>query len=286
MSEQPPRESFPAGAVTNVHGPITGWPSAPPLPGAPRPGRPNRELAWWLTGAGVLLAAGLTVVLVLIGTGQLGSGPGIFSNHNQAPPDMRPPLAKLCPPPSGAAEVAPAPADAVPSGPRTTDDNAGISYRAYGSPWKPWPFLWRAGTLEVPYGVGQHFVTEQYAGGEYHASILSGAVPATVNDGLAVDISCVGHQVAADVRAEYYPTPNTTEALTESLTTLGGMPAWVTTFRMHFDEPGLRAKDELVGLAVLNVGRPTVAVLYVSIPGTNHEWDRAVDEVLASVRPT
>jgi hypothetical protein len=33
------------------------------------------------------------------------------------------------------------------------------------------------------------------------------------------------------------------------------------------------------------VGRPTAAVLYVSIPGTHHQFDWVVDDVLASVRP-
>src|SRR5215510_14716231 len=68
------------------------------------------------------------------------------------------------------------------AGPRTVDDEAGISYKAYGLPWQPWPLLWHAGTLGIPYGVGQHFITESYAGGDYHASILSAAVPVAVND--------------------------------------------------------------------------------------------------------
>jgi hypothetical protein len=174
----------------------------------------------------------------------------------------------------------------TPPGPRTNDETAGISYLAYGEPWQPWPLLWTAGTLEVPYGVGQHFVTENYSGGSYHASILSAGVPATVNDGTTIDLECVGKQVAADVRASYYPQPNTQDLMRDERTTLGGRPAWVTTFRLHFDEPGLRAKSELVAVALIDVSRPTAAVLYVSIPDTNPEWDRAVNEVLESVRPT
>ena len=141
------------------------------------------------------------------------------------------------------------------------------------------------GTLEVPYGVGQYFVTEFYGGGEYHASLLSAAVPATVNDGTTIDIECTGRQVAADVRAEYYPRPNPMDLLRDERTTLGGRHAWVTTFRLHFDQPGLTAKDELVAVAVIDVGRPTAAVLFVSIPGTHTQWNHVVDEVLVSVRP-
>jgi hypothetical protein len=76
------------------------------------------------------------------------------------------------------------------------------------------------------------------------------------------------------------------DPLRDQLTTLGGLPAWVSEFRLHFNEPGLRAKDELSAVAVIDVGRPTAAVLYVSIPGTHRQYDYVVEDVLASVRPT
>jgi hypothetical protein len=150
----------------------------------------------------------------------------------------------------------------------------------------PWDEVWRAGTLEVPYKVGQHFVTERYSRGDYHASILSAAVPAADNDAVTLNLECVGRQVAADVRAGYYPQPNTLDALRDGLTTLGGRPAYVSKFRLHFNEVGLQAKDELSAVAVIDVGRTTVAVLYVSIPGTHQQFDYVVDDVLNSVRPT
>ena len=284
------RPSFAAGAVT---GPLV----VPDQPAQPDPWAPpdvitagrrpiNRRTLFLFGGvAGGILVIGLITVLVLVLSGQLGSGRGIFSPQAGSPPDVRPPLAKLCPAPTGTNEPDAGPAPTTPAGPRTVDEDAGISYQAYGAPWEPWPLLWTAGTLEVPYGVGQHFVTESYFGGDYHASILSAAVPATVNDSTAIDLQCTGRQVAADVRASYYPQPTEQDLLRDERTTLGGRPAWVTTFRLRFDEPGLRAQGELVGVALIDVGRPTAAVLYVSIPDTHHQWDYVVDEVLASVRP-
>jgi hypothetical protein len=165
------------------------------------------------------------------------------------------------------------------------DTDAGISYRRYGAPWGTWSEVWRAGTLKVPYKVGQHFVTETYSGGDYHASILSAAVPAADNDAVSLDLECVGRQVAADVRANYYPQPNTLEMLRDEVTTLGGRPAYVSEFRLHFREAGLSATEELSAVAVIDVGKPTAAVLYVSIPGTHKQFDYVIDEVLESVRP-
>ena len=54
-------------------------------------------------------------------------------------------------------------------------------------------------------------------------------MPAADNDALAVDLECVGRQVAADVRAEYYPQPNRMEPIRDERTMLGGRPAWVTS---------------------------------------------------------
>jgi hypothetical protein len=230
--------------------------------------------------AGAVLAAGIAVLLVVI----LGGDGDPFGDRAARPADLRPPLAQACPAPSVQPSVRPS-AVAPVTGERTVDEDAGISYRKYGAPWVPWTDVWNAGTLEVPYRVGQHFVTEVYQGGVYHASILSAAVPAADNDAFTLDLECVGRQIAADVRAEYYPQPNTMEPLRDELTTLGGRPAWVSEFRLAFRQTGLTATSELSAVAVVDVGKPTAAVLYVSIPGTHREYDHVVDEVLESVRP-
>ncbi len=285
----------PSGLPTFAAGPVTGgrggppppaWPVPDVLSAGPPPGRASRApLFWYGSVAAATLVIGVVVLLIMLLGGQLGSGNGPLRAKAHQPSDLRPPLAKLCPAPTGAAPSN-QPAPPPPPGPRTIDTTAGISYAAYGEPWRPWDTIWRMGTLAVPYGVGQHFITETYPNGDYEASILSAAVAAAVNDSTAIDLVCTGKQVAADVRAEYYPQPNTRELLREEQTTLGGRPAWLTTFRLHFDEPGLTAKSELVGLALVDVGRPTAAIIYVSIPDTHRQWEHVVDEVLASIRPT
>ncbi len=234
--------------------------------------------------AGGILAIGLTIILIVA----LTSDGNAFSSKASAPSDVRPPLAQMCPAPTTIPSEGPS--AAVPSlppdsGERTIDQEAGISYRKFGAPWQPWTTIWRAGTLEVPYKVGQHFVTEEYSAGSYHASILSAAVPAADNDAVTLNLECVGRQVAADVRAEYYPQPNTMDVLRDEMTTLGGRPAYLNEFRLHFDAPGLSAKDERSAVAVIDVGKTTAAVLYISIPGTHKQFDYVIDQTLKSVRP-
>ena len=233
--------------------------------------------------AGGILAIGLSVILVLA----FSNGGNPFRDKASAPTDVRPPLAQACPAPTVSPSAGPSEAPSAPppaTGARTVDQEAGISYQAYGAPWVPWNEVWRAGTLEVPYKVGQHFITESYSGGNYHASILSAAVPAADNDAVTLDLQCVGRQVAADVRAEYYPQPNTLDQIRDGLTTIGGRPAYLSEFRLHFHASGLTATDELSAVAVIDVGKPTAAVLYVSIPGTHKQWDYVVEDVMKSVR--
>jgi hypothetical protein len=256
-------------------------PTAPPTD----PARRNKRML--LLSGGIALGViviGLVIVLAMVMTG----GAGALGRRASGPTDTRPDLAKLCPPPAhDAAGGAPVPA---PPGPRTVDGDSGISYEAFGPPWQQWHDTWTKGTLHVSYRTGQYFVTESYVDqdgyrGDYLASILSGSVPAANNDSLSLDLQCTGRQVAADVRAEYYPRPNQMDLIRDEQTTLGGRPAWITKFRMHFHQTGLKATDELVGLALIDVGRPRAAILYVSIPGTHHDYDYVVDKVLDSVRP-
>jgi hypothetical protein len=295
MSDRTPSPaawSRPGGAWGSGTVTAPGVPPAPPPPAPPErpvvegPERRRRQILIFGGIAGTILAIGLVVILIL----GLSSDGDVFGDGKAAgPADLRPPLAQMCPAPTVAPSADPTGRPSAPppaAGERTTDTEAGISYKRYGAPWEPWNDTWRAGTLEVPYRVGQHFVTEQYSAGLYHASILSAAVPAADNDAVTVDLKCVGRQVAADVRAEYYPQPNTVEPLRDEMTTLGGRPAWVSEFRLHFTATGLAATDELSAVAVIDVGKPTAAVLYVSIPGTHKQFDYVIDEVLKSVRPT
>lgn len=268
-----------AGNVTGTR-PARTPPAPPPVPDEAAARR--RTMRWFGGAAGGVLALGLVILLALVLTGH---NP-LHSDAAAGPPDVRSQIAKMCPPPSGdAAPLGPVPA--TPAGPRTVDSDSGISYKAYGAPWQPWNQVWSgAGELKVSYRTGQYFVTERYSGGLYLASVLSSSVPAATNDALTLDLKCTATQVAADVRTTYYPQPNTMDPIRDEATTLGGRPAWVTEFRLHFNEVGLNAKDELVAIATIDVGRPNAAILYISIPGTHRQYDYVVDELLDSVRPT
>ena len=76
------------------------------------------------------------------------------------------------------------------------------------------------------------------------------------------------------------------DKIVDKATTLGGRPAWLSEFELHFHVLGLKATSEMVAIAVVDVGKPNASILYVSIPGTHKQYDYVIDELLASVRPT
>lgn len=254
--------------------------------GGPEPRRVRAlRLGWFLGAAGTVLGVGLVVVLAMAISGSFGGGDGLpFGIHTQK--QTGPPLAQACPPPTATGDPGYKEGPPPPPGPRTTDRTAGISYKSFGAPFGPWHEDWVGGQLKVHYRVGQAFVTEEYSRGQYLASVLSGSVPATVNDGNILDLKCVGQQIVADVRESYYPQPNHMDKIEDKLTTLGGLDAWVSIFRLHFDDrkDGLKADNELVGVVTVDVGKPTAAVLYVSIPGTHRQYDWVVKSAIDSIR--
>lgn len=238
-------------------------------------------MRWFVLAGGGIVVVGVVVVLIFtLTTGVPGS-----KSTPEGPDQSLPPLANACPPPTEEPpDDEPAPED--PGGKRTVDSESGISYAAYGDPWTTWSDRWVAGDLAVEYATGQSFVTETYSKGKYRASILSGHVPAAVNDGTALDLECVSGQVAADVRTNYYPQPTKMKAIRDESATLGGRPAWLRIFKLSFHEKGLKSDSEMVGVALVDVGNAEAAVLYVSIPSTASKYDDVVDEVMESARPT
>jgi hypothetical protein len=271
---------FAAGSVTGAAAPRPSESVSNPVPDVVKIRR--RTLRWFGGTAAGIVTAGVVALLALTLTGN-----SPFPPRPAAVPDTRPILAKLCPPPP-AATAPDGVVPATPAGPRTVDRASGISYRAFGAPWLTWDQSWETGgELGIAFRTGQFFVTEQYPeGGDYLASILSGSVPAATNDALTLDLKCAGHQVTADVRQAYYPQPNTMDTLVDKATTLGGRPAWLSEFELHFHVVGLRATSEMVAIATIDVGKPNASILYISIPGTHAQYDYVIDQLLASVRPT
>lgn len=239
-----------------------------------------------------LLIVGVVIAgLVLTGSKKPGEqAPNALASPPGSTQDKRPPLEQLCAntEPSKPDKHAPKTAPLV--GPRIADTQAHISYAEQGPPFR----LWDRGTwgqigggLGETFSTGQYFVTQANTpdNSPYMATILSGTVPATYGDDPHPNIECAARVIADDVRASYYPQPNTRKPLTAKKMTISGDPAYFLEFHLAFDQPGYNAKGELVAICVIDVPDSNkAAALYVSIPDTHRQYDKIVQPLISSIR--
>ena len=162
--------------------------------------------------------------------------------HASGPPDTRPPLAKLCPPTvrSGRADRAGASHAARPADRRSRLRHLLPGLRRAVATWDRALGHRRANSTSRT-APGSTSSPRSTRAGDYLATILSGSVPAATNDALTLDLKCTGHRSppTSGPRTTRSPTRWTRSATRP--TTLGGRPAWVSEFRLHFHAAGLRA---------------------------------------------
>ena len=245
----------------------------------------------------VLLAAAGVAVLALVGIlvatrGGNPAGPPAASAVPSATdvperPDGGPTSTPVSCPTAPAATTPPSatPSPPAPRAPRVTDTRAGISYAGQAEPWRPWQDVWITDGLNARFATGYYIVTQRNTpDGDYFATVLSGTVATRIADAPREETRCIAEQVAEDVRRAYYPQPNLRRTLDARTITVSGHRGYLIRYHLSFDVKGYTAKGEQVGVLVLNVGRPELAVLYISIPDTVRGFDYVIDQVFGSVR--
>ncbi|MGY1711142.1 DUF2510 domain-containing protein [Geodermatophilus sp. SYSU D00758] len=228
-------------------------------PAAP-PAAPARSRTPWVVGLSVVAVVVLVVVGLVVGLSTGGE-------------DADPPVA----------------GPAVPAGPtfppgtvRIVDEAAGIAYPFLGDGWYEYDL---GPVLETTAVAGQFFTTQDLTpdGGTFIAQCTSGplapefgyAGPTTLQGTLA--------QVADSVRLNYYPGPNERRVLRDEGITVDGAPAHVLAFDLSWDVEGYDATGERAALLLVDVGRETPALLYLSIPNTHAELYGVIDRVIGAV---
>ncbi|MCZ2829661.1 DUF2510 domain-containing protein [Modestobacter sp. VKM Ac-2986] len=252
-------------AVPAATGPAQTWDSW----GTPEPTRPRRTPSTGLlvTLGGLGLALVLLLVAVLLGTS---SGSEDDDRAPQAAPSS--------------------PTSTFPPGTvRIFDREAGISYPYLGNGWFEWD---RGDVAETTATAGQYFVTQDdvppaVPGGEsedFIAQCTSGPLAAGFGWGGGTGtLQGTGQAVADRVRASYYPRPNERQVLRSEARTVDGADAWLYEFDLRWDDPDYDASGERAALLVIDVGRPSPALLYLSIPNTHAELYGTIDRVLDDV---
>jgi hypothetical protein len=186
----------------------------------------------------------------------------------------------------GLSVPAPPPPSAGPTFPsgtvRIIDEAAGISYPFLGSGWYEW-------NLGVQYEVteisGQFFTTQEQVpeGGIFIAQCTSGPLADGYGWAGASSLASTVRTVADSVITNYYPAPNEREVRRDEQRTVDGHAAHLYEFQLTWERPGYDASGERAALLLIDVGRLTPALLYISIPNTHAELYGVIDRVLDDV---
>jgi len=248
------------------------------IPGAAAPGsayagyqqttKRRSPLGWWLAGGALVLVIVVVSLLAVRaatgGGGGLSGLPGGESSQNS------------CPEPKLTTEdPAPDPNDGrVHGGP--------VSYPRLGDPWSsPSP------DNRVPFGSDALTQTvldqRSYDGGNANwvASVLVAELQAgdgffSPQQGSQVVVRCIlgtfygEAAVASDVKVN-------------EKATIDGHDAWIVESQLSFDIPGLRAKGELLIVAIVSAGS-TSGLFYASIPDTRRELVKPARQALAELQ--
>jgi hypothetical protein len=237
--------------------PRTAPPVAPPGPTPPtRPAR--RGIGWALVVS--LVAVTAVVVALLVGTG------GASPSGTGAAPTSAAPAGPTFPP--GTVQI--------------IDKDAGISYPFLGTGWYEWNL---SNLVETTTTAGQYFTTQQQVpgGGEFIASCQSGPVAPGLGWTGPASLQPTAEALADSVRANYYPAPNERKVVHDEGRTVDGHAAWLYEYELSWHIPGYDATGEKAALLVVDVGRATPALLWISIPNTHAELYGVIDQVLAGV---
>jgi hypothetical protein len=182
-----------------------------------------------------------------------------------------------------------APSTAAPAGPtfapgtvQIVDRQAGISYPFLGAGWYEWDLTPLAETTAT---AGEYFTTQPEVpdGGEFIASCVSGPLADGLGWSGPSSLLATAHTVAASLRTNYYPAPNDLKVLTDETRTIDGHAAWLYEYELSWKIPGYDSTGEKAALLLVDVGKPTPALLWVSIPNTHAELYGDIDTVLAGV---
>jgi hypothetical protein len=223
-------------------------------------------IGWWITGAALVV---VIVVVAVIAIRTLNNGGTITGVPGGQP------SSQVCPrQPTDTPEPVDHPNDGrVHGGP--------VSYPELGSPWST-----PQGDDRVPFGrdVQEQIVTIEpgyQPGSNWVASVLVGELQAgdgffTPEQGSQIVVKCI-------LGAFYGNNPVTSDVKVNKAMTIDGHDGWVVESQLSFDIPGLKAKGELLIVAIVTA-KDSSGLYYASIPDNATELIPAARESLAKLK--
>jgi Protein of unknown function (DUF2510) len=226
-------------------------------------------IGWWIAGAALVIVIVVVAVIAIRALTGGGTIPGIPGGGGQ-------PTSEVCPKPSSASpeETATHPNDGrVHGGP--------VSFPELAAPWEA-----PRGDERVPFGrdVLEQTVTIEpnyQPNSNWVASILVGELQAgdgffTPEQGSHIVVKCI-------LGAFYGDNPVKSDVKVNKATTIDGHEGWVVESQLSYDIPGLKAKGELLIVAIV-AAKDSSGLYYASIPNNAPELVAPARESLAQLK--
>jgi hypothetical protein len=168
---------------------------------------------------------------------------------------------------------------------RISDPRSGLSYARFAKPWAVPPR--KSPMSELGFSASQFTVTEKAGGQPRHwARLMSAQLNGAAKE------SYQGPQTARDAvtdvtqvyEARMYAFRHRRRHLASQPLNIAGHKGWLLSDYVTFHRHGLKATGDVVMVALVDTGRKTPGVLFMSVPNTHRELWPDVDFVVRSLR--
>jgi hypothetical protein len=168
---------------------------------------------------------------------------------------------------------------------RVSDPRAGLSYAHLTKPWTVAPKT--SPMNEIGFSASQFAVTEKAGGQPKHwarlmSAQLSGAAKQSYQGpGTEEDAATELIQI---YEARMFSFRHHERHLASQPLTIGGHKGWLVGDYVTYRRPGLKATGDMVAVAVVDTGKPSPGVLFMSVPNTSRKLWPDINFVMRSLR--
>ncbi|MBO2448327.1 hypothetical protein J4573_14575 [Actinomadura barringtoniae] len=154
---------------------------------------------------------------------------------------------------------------------RVTDAHSGLAYPRFAGPWQ---VPSKKNKLGIAGWSGQQIlVTEKHGARLWYGQALTGTLIPTLQSAYKgpESLKTVTALAASGLEANYYGFPHHKAPYSFSELNVDGHKGWLIVSYLTYKRPGVKATGEVVGTAVIDTGRKTPAVAFVSVPNTHRK---------------
>ena len=168
---------------------------------------------------------------------------------------------------------------------RVSDPRSGLSYARFDKPWAPAPA--KSPMNELGFSASQFAVTEKAGGQPKHwARLMSAQLPGSARS--SYNGPGTEHGAATDLakiyEARMFTFRHRKRVLASQPLNVGGHKGWLVSDYVTYQRQGLKATGDVVTVAVVDTGKSSPGVLFMSVPNTSRKLWPDINFVVRSLR--